>query len=70
MELNSIKLKLWQFTSGHGKQKQPEFNEISWTNTYVKTLGINHGYHIPEHEVWMQKIKKMKNCILSGKVVI
>ena len=44
-----------------------------------KTLGINHGYHIPEQEVWMEKIKKMKNCIqvsksrdltLKGKVLI
>ena len=64
---------------GPWKAKQPEFNEISWTNTYVKTLGINHGYHIPEHEVWMEKIKKMKNCIqiwksrdltLKGKILI
>ena len=64
---------------GPWKSKEPEFKEISWTNTYVKTLGISHGYHIPEQEVWMEKIKKMKNCIqvwksrdltLKGKVLI
>ena len=64
---------------GPWKSKDPEFKEISWTNTYVKTLGINHGYHIPEQEVWMEKINKMKNCIqvwksrdltLKGKVLI
>ena len=64
---------------GPWKTKEPEFKEISWTDTYVKTLGINHGYHIPEQEVWMEKIKKMKNCIqiwksrdltLKGKILI
>ena len=51
------------------KTKEPEFKEISWTDTYVKTLGINHRYHIPEQEVWMENIKKMKTVFRSGKVV-
>ena len=64
---------------GPWKTKEPEFKEISWSNSYVKTLGINHGYHIPEQEIWMDKIKKMKNCIqiwksrdltLKGKILI
>ena len=64
---------------GPWKTKEPEFREISWSDTYIKTLGINHGYHIPEQEVWMDKIKKMKNCIqiwksrdltLKGKILI
>ena len=37
------------------ENKEPEFREISLTDTYVKPLGINHGYHIPEQEVWMEK---------------
>ena len=48
---------------GPWKTKEPEFQEISWSHSYVKTLGINHGYHIPEQEIWMDKIKKIKNCI-------
>ena len=64
---------------GPWKTKEHEFREISWSDTYVKTLGINHGNHIPEQEVWMDKIKKMKTCIqilksrdltLKGKILI
>ena len=25
--------------------------------------GVYHGYHIPKNEVWMDKIKLIKNCI-------
>ena len=29
---------------GAWKNKTPQFKEITWTKTNVKTLGINHGY--------------------------
>ena len=76
---NIHKTKTTAIYIGPWKTKEPEFKEISWTDTYVKTLGINHGYHIPEEEAWMEKIKKMKNCIqvwksrdltLKGKILI
>ena len=35
---------------GPWKNKNPEFKEITWTNKYVKTLGVCHGYHINEPE--------------------
>ena len=77
--LNFIQLKLQLFISDLGKPKNPNFKEISWSNSYVKTHGINHGYHIPEQEIWMEKIKIMKNCIqiwksrdltLKGKILV
>ena len=64
---------------GPWKTKEPEFKEISWTDKYVKTLDIYHGYYIKEQETWMENITKIKNCIqvwkssdltLKGKVLI
>ena len=64
---------------GPWKTKTPEFTEITWTNNNVKTLGVHHGYQINLHEIWMEKITKIKNCIqvwksrnlsLKGKVLI
>ena len=48
---------------GPWKDKSPEFKEIFWINSSVKMLGIYHGYNIDEHAIWMEKIKKIKNCI-------
>ena len=48
---------------GAWKNKTPQFKEITWTKTNVKTLGINHGYEVDENEIWMEKINKIKNCI-------
>lgn len=64
---------------GPWKTKEPEFKQITWTNKYVKTLGIYHGYQIKQQEVWLEKIKKIKNCIqiwkardltLKGKILV
>ena len=64
---------------GPWKTKKPEFEEITWTNKNVKTLGVHHGYHINQQEIWMEKITKIKTCIqvwksrnlsLRGKVLI
>ena len=76
---NSLKTKTTAIYIGPWKTEEPEFQEISWSHSYVKTLGMNHGYHIPEQEIWMDKIKKIKNCIqiwksrdltFKGKVLI
>ena len=48
---------------GAWKNKTPSFNDISWTKTNVKILGINHGYEINETAVWMDKVNKIKSCI-------
>ena len=45
---------------GAWRNKTPSFNDISWTKTNVKTLGINHGYEINETAVWMDKVNKSK----------
>lgn len=64
---------------GPWKDKKPEFKEIKWTKTHIKTLGIMHGYDIDENTLWMDKINKIKNCIqvwkkrdltLKGRVLI
>ena len=49
--------------TGSWKNKTPIFNEIQWTNTNVKTLGVNHGYQIDEAAIWLEKINKIKSCI-------
>ena len=41
---------------GAWKNKNPQFKEITWTKTNVKTLGINHGYEVDENEIWIKKI--------------
>ena len=53
--------------TGAWKNKIPEFNEISWTNTNIKTLGIHHGYEIDNEAIWLDKINKIKNCIQAWK---
>ena len=40
---------------GAWKNKTPQFQEITWTKTNVKTLGINHGYESDKNEIWMEK---------------
>ena len=45
------------------KGKTPEYNEIKWTNTNVKTVGVYHGYCISEDNIWRDKINKIK-CVL------
>jgi len=45
------------------KGKTPEYNEIKWTNTNVKTAGVYHGYCISEDNIWRDKINKIK-CVL------
>ncbi|MEW8548721.1 MAG: reverse transcriptase family protein, partial [Candidatus Thiodiazotropha sp.] len=57
------KNKTFGLYTGAWKNKTPLFNEIQWTKTNVKTLGINHGYEIDEAAIWLQKINKMKSCI-------
>ena len=51
-----------QYT-GAWKNKVPEFNEIRWTKSNVKTLGIHHGYEIDNAAIWLEKIEKIKKCI-------
>ena len=48
---------------GPWKNKNPEFMEIAWTKSHIKTLGILHGYNIHENAIWMVKINKIKTCI-------
>ena len=50
---------------GIGKNKGKKFNcnLITWTQSYVKTLGIRHGYNINNDDLWREKINKMKSCI-------
>ena len=64
---------------GPWKNKKPKFEDITWTNKNVKSLGVHHGYHINQQEIWMEKITKIKSCIqvwksrnlsLKGKVLI
>ena len=57
------KNKTFGLYTGAWKNKIPEFNEISWTNTNIKTLGIHHGYEIDNEAIWLDKINKIKNCI-------
>ena len=57
------KNKTFGLYTGSWKNKIPEFNEISWTNTNIKTLGIHHGYEIDNEAIWLDKINKIKNCI-------
>ena len=55
------KNKTFVLYTGAWKNKVPEFNEIRWTNTNVKTLGTHHGYEIDNAAIWLEKLKKMKN---------
>ena len=48
---------------GPWKTKKPEFEQTTWTDKFVKTLGVHHGYQINEQEILMAKIAKIKNCI-------
>ena len=48
---------------GKSKKKIPTFNEINWTKTHVKTLGVCHGYEIENNAIWLDKINKIKNCL-------
>ena len=49
---------------GPWKIKKPEFKiKKTWTDKFVKTLGVHHGYQINAQEIWMAKIAKIKNCI-------
>ena len=48
---------------GRWKNKNPEFNNISWTKGNVKTLGIHHGYEIDNDKIWRDIIQKLKNCL-------
>ena len=57
------KNKTYGLYTGAWRNKIPEYNEISWTNTNIKTLGIHHGYVIDIAAIWLQKINKIKNCI-------
>ena len=59
----SHKTKTTAIYIGQGKTEKPVFEETSWTDKYVKTLGVYHGYHILKQNVWIDKIKKIKNCI-------
>jgi len=45
------------------KGKKPEYKEIKWTNTNVKTLGVYHGYSISKDNIWRDTINKIK-CAL------
>ena len=49
------------------KNKTPNFNDISWTKTNVKTLGIHHGYDIHIDELFTTKIAKIKACLNTWK---
>ena len=48
---------------GKSKKKTPAFNDISWTKTHVKTLGVCHGYQIDNNAIWLDKINKIKSCL-------
>ena len=61
------------------KGKQPEYKEIKWTNTNIKTLGVYHGYSICKDNIWRDKINKIKcalhvwksrNLTLEGKLLL
>ncbi|MCG8113315.1 MAG: reverse transcriptase family protein, partial [Candidatus Thiodiazotropha taylori] len=57
------KNKTFGLYTGSWRNKTPEFTEIKWTNTNVKTLGIHHGYSIDYNAIWLEKINKIKSCI-------
>ena len=57
------KNKTFGLYTGAWKNKIPEFNDIKWTTTNIKTLGIHHGYEIDDATIWLEKINKIKNCI-------
>ena len=37
------------------------YKQIKWTSTYVKTLGVHHGYNIDLDDIWRNKINKIKS---------
>ena len=57
------KNKTFGLYTGAWKNKMPEFNDINWTKTNIKTLGVHHGYEIDDATIWLEKINKIKNCI-------
>ena len=57
------KNKTYGIYTGAWRNKRPEYDEIRWTDTNIKTLGIHHGYEIDNAAIWLEKINKIKNCI-------
>ena len=57
------KNKTFGLYTGSWRNKSPEYTDIKWTNTNVKTLGVHHGYAIDYNAIWLEKINKIKNCI-------
>ena len=47
---------------GSLRQNSHKFKEINWTQGFVKTLGVTHGYDIDNDAIWMEKIKNIKAC--------
>jgi exonuclease III len=64
---------------GKLRNQNPNFKEISWTNSFVKTLGVCHGYNISNEDIWRAKINKIKSCLqvwksrdltIQGKILV
>ena len=43
------------------KCKKPRFNNITWVNTNVKTLGVDNGYNIDNEAIWQSKVVNINN---------
>ena len=64
---------------GGWKNKNPEYTNITWSKTCVKTLGIYHGNIVDNDAIWKEKLDKIKsslqiwktrNLTLKGKSLI